>query len=101
MSEQNKKQAIIDTLDKVDKAELPLFIHKLKLKAFMSLALGEMSKETGDMLIETCTEYLKAYELEKYMEKVIDDKLEAHKTYHKPTVDLSKLTPADFKGVSE
>ena len=96
MSEE-KKQAIIETLDKVDKAELPLFIHKLKLKAFMSLALGEMSKETGDLLIETCTEYLKAYE----EKKRIAEKLETHKTYHKPTVDLSKLKPTDVKGVSE
>lgn len=101
MSEQNKKQAIIETLDKVDKAELPLFIHKLKLKAFMSLALGEMSKETGDLLIETCTEYLRQYELEKYMEKVIDEKLQSAKTYHKPIVDISKLKPTEFMGVSE
>lgn len=91
MSEQNKKQAIIDTLDKVDKDALPLFIKHTKGQTLLHVMLGMISKETGDLLIETCTEYLKAYELEKYIEKVIDDKLEAHKTYHKPTVDLSKI----------
>ena len=97
MSEQNKKQAIIETLDKVDKAELPLFIHKLKLKAFMSLALGEMSKETGDLLIETCTEYLKAYEEKKRADE--QEREREAKEYHKPTVDLSKIKPFG-KGVS-
>ena len=96
MSEE-KKQAIIETLDKVDKVELPFFIHKLKLKAFMSLALGEMSKETGDMLIETCTEYLKAYEEKKRADE--QERESIAKAYHKPTVDLSKIKPTDFKGV--
>ena len=96
MSEE-KKQAIIETLDKVDKAELPLFIHKLKLKAFMSLALGEMSKETGDLLIETCTEYLKDYEEKKRADEQERERIA--KAYHKPMVDISKLKPTDVKGV--
>jgi len=84
MSEQ--KKLIIDTLDKVDKAELPLFIHNLKIKAFMKLALGEMSKETGDLLIETCNEYLKSLKEQKY----IEEKLAMHK--RAGVVDISKMT---------
>ena len=83
MSEQ--KKLIIDTLDKVDKAELPLFIHNLKIKAFMKLALGEMSKETGDLLIETCNEYLKSLKEQKY----IEEKLAMHRTAG--VVDISKV----------
>ena len=67
MSEQ--KKLIIDTLDKVDKVELHLFIHNLKIRAFMKLALGEMSKETVDLLIETCNEYLKSLKEQKYIEE--------------------------------
>jgi len=84
MSEQ--KKLIIDTLDKVDKAELPLFIHNLKIKAFMKLALGEMSKETGDLLIETCNEYWKSLKEQKY----IEEKLAMHK--RAGVVDISKMT---------
>lgn len=84
MSEQ--KKLIIDTLDKVDKAELPLFIHNLKIRAFMKLALGEMSKETGDLLIETCNEYLKSLKEQKY----IEEKLAMHK--RAGVVDISKMT---------
>ena len=97
MSEQNKKQAIIDTLDKVDKAELPLFIKDLKCKTLMRVMFGLMSKETGDLLLATCDEYLKSYE----EKKRIAEKLETHKTYHKPIVDISKLKPTNFMGVSE
>lgn len=80
-----KKKLIIETLDKVDKNELPLFIHNLKIKAFMKLALGEMSKETGDLLIETCNEYLKSYEKQKY----IEEKFAMHRTAG--VVDISKM----------
>ena len=97
MSEQNKKQAIIDTLDKVDKAELPLFIKYLKQKTLLRVMFGLMSKETGDLLLATCDEYLKEQEEKKRKA----EKLEAHKTYHKPIVDISKLKPTDFMGVSE
>lgn len=83
MSEQ--KKLIIDTLDKVDKAELPLFIHELKITAFMKLALGEISKETGDLLIETCNEYLKSLKEQKY----IEEKLAMHRTAG--VVDISKM----------
>ena len=99
MRNEEKKHAIIETLDKIDKKELPLFIHTLKLQAFVSLALGEMSKETGDLLIETCNEYLKNYEEKKRADE--QERERQAKAYHKPTVDLSKLTPADIKGVSE
>jgi len=84
MSEQ--KKLIIDTLDKVDKAELPLFIHELKITAFMKLALGEISKETGDLLIETCNEYWKSLKEQKY----IEEKLAMHK--RAGVVDISKMT---------
>ena len=97
MSEQNKKQAIIDTLDKVDKAELPLFIKDLKCKTLMRVMFGLMTRETGDLLFATCDEYLKEQEEKKRKA----EKLEAHKTYHKPIVDISKLKPTDFMGVSE
>lgn len=97
MSEQNKKQAIIDTLDKVDKAELPLFIKDLKCKTLMRVMFGLMTRETGDLLFATCDEYLKEQEEKKRKA----EKLEAHKTYHKPIVDISKLKPTNFMGVSE
>lgn len=96
MSEQ-KKQAIIDTLDQVDKAELPLFIKDLKQKTLLRVMFGLMSKETGDLLLATCDEYLKEQEEKKRKA----EKLEAHKTYHKPIVDISKLKPTNFMGVSE
>ena len=96
MSEQNKKQAIIDTLDQVDKAELPLFIKDLKQKTLLRVMFGLMSKETGDLLLATCDEYLKEQEEKKRKA----EKLETHKTYHKPTVDLSKIKHFG-KGVSE
>lgn len=97
MSEQTKKQAIIDTLDQVDKAELPLFIKDLKCKTLLRVMFGLMSKETGDLLLATCDEYLK----EQDEKKRKAEKLEAHKTYHKPIVDISKLKPTNFMGVSE
>ena len=95
MSEE-KKQAIIETLDKVDKDALPLFIKHTKGQTLLHVMFGMISKETGDLLIETCAEYLKDYE----EKKRIAEKLETHKTYHKPTVDLSKIKPFG-KGVSE
>ena len=96
MSEQ-KKQAIIDTLDQVDKAELPLFIKDLKCKTLMRVMFGLMTRETGDLVLATCDEYLKEQEEKKRKA----EKLEVHKTYHKPIVDISKIKATDFMGVSE
>lgn len=97
MSEQNKKQAIIDTLDQVDKDALPLFIKHTKGQTLLHVMFGMISKATGDLVLETCDEYLKSYEEKKRKA----EKLEVHKTYHKPIVDISKLKPTDFMGVSE
>ena len=97
MSEQNKKQAIIDTLDKVDKAELPLFIKYLKQKTLLRVMFGLMSKETGDLFLATYDEYLKSYEEKKRADE--QEREREAKEYHKPTVDLSKIKPFG-KGVS-
>ena len=99
MSEQNKKQAIIDTLDQVDKAELPLFIKDLKQKTLLRVMFGLMSKETGDLLLDTCDEYLKEQEEKK--RKAEQESERKAKEYHKPIVDISKLKPTNFMGVSE
>ena len=99
MSEQNKKKAIIDTLDKVDKAELPLFIKDLKCKTLMRVMFGLMSKETGDLLFATCDEYLKEQDEKK--RKAEQESERQAKEYHKPIVDISKLKPTNFMGVSE
>lgn len=99
MSEQNKKQAIIDSLDQVDKAELPLFIKYLKQKTLLRVMFGLMSKETGDLLLATCDEYLKEQEEKK--RKAEQESERQAKEYHKSIVDISKLKHTDFMGVSE
>lgn len=60
MSGKTKKELIIETLDKVERAALPLFIQHLKLNTFMRLALGEISEDTSSVILETCEEYLAA-----------------------------------------
>lgn len=91
------KKLIVDTLNEIEKAALPLFIRDLKLNTFMRLVLGELSKETSDLIIDTCNEYLREEEERKRKEaeeKAIAAKLEAHRRseYRAPIVDISKLT---------
>ena len=90
MSEQ-KKQAIIDTLDQVDKDALPLFIKHTKGQTLLHVMFGLMSKETGDLFLATYDEYLKAYEEKKRADE--QEREREAKEYHKPTVDLSKIKP--------
>ena len=99
MSEQNKKQAIIDTLDQVDKDALPLFIKHTKGQTLLHVMFGMISKETGDLVLATCDEYLKEQEEKK--RKAEQESERQAKEYHKPIVDISKLKPTNFMGVSE
>lgn len=53
-----KKQLIIETLDKIDKKDLPLVVKDLKTKALLRLLAGEITQDAADLIIETCEEYL-------------------------------------------
>ena len=59
MDLKEQKETIIATLDKVEREELPLFVKDLKEKTLLRVMFGLMTKETGDMLLETCDEYLR------------------------------------------
>lgn len=55
---EKKKQLIIETLDKIDKKDLPLVVKDLKTKALLRLLAGEITQDAADLLLETCEEYL-------------------------------------------
>lgn len=90
MDLKEQKETIIATLDKVEREELPLFVKDLKAKTLLRVMFGLMTKETGDMLLETCDEYLRDYKQEKELAR----KLELHNTAkpsRSPVADLSKI----------
>ena len=90
MDLKEQKETIIATLDKVEREELPLFVKDLKAKTLWRVMFGLMTKETGDMLLETCDEYLRNDKQEKELAR----KLELHNTAkpsRSPVADLSKI----------
>lgn len=58
MTKQEIKAAVLETLQKVEPVEeLPAFVRALKMQTLFRLMIGEITKETADIILETIKEF--------------------------------------------
>lgn len=58
MTNEEIKAAVLETLKKVEPVdELPAFIRALEMQTLFRLMIGEIDKETADVILETIKEF--------------------------------------------
>ena len=58
MRKQEIKAAVLETLQKVEPVEeLPAFVRAIKMQTLFRLMIGEITKETADIILETIKEF--------------------------------------------
>ncbi len=58
MTKQEIKAAVLETLQKVEPVEeLPAFVRAIKMQTLFRLMIGEITKETADIILETIKEF--------------------------------------------
>ncbi len=58
MTKQEIKAATLETLQKVEPVEeLPAFVRAIKMQTLFRLMIGEITKETADIILETIKEF--------------------------------------------
>lgn len=58
MTKQEIKAAVLETLQKVEPVEeLPAFVRAIKMQTLFRLMIGEITKETADIIFETIKEF--------------------------------------------
>jgi len=58
MTKQEIKAAVLETLQKVEPVEeLTAFVRAIKMQTLFRLMIGEITKETADIILETIKEF--------------------------------------------